>query len=101
MAGSVVQERVENECFLAALGGDWPRFGAVSRIEHAWLARGPISLGIGLFSGGCLRPSGATAPESFTPASPPPPPRDRRHPHRERPTPRSAPHNSHPSSTHN
>src|ERR1700716_945604 len=38
MAGSVVEERVENEGFLAAFGGGRRRIGSVIRIEHAGLA---------------------------------------------------------------
>src|SRR5258706_5679175 len=55
MAGSVVQERIENECFLAAFGGGGPRIHSVGRIEHAWCACGPLSLGVSLLGSGRLR----------------------------------------------
>src|SRR5882672_9552628 len=55
MAGSVVQERIENERFLAAFGSRRRRIGSVGRIEHAWLAGGP--LGLGRLGSGRLRRS--------------------------------------------
>src|SRR5712671_3709662 len=58
MAGSVVQERIENEWFLAALGGGRSRIHSVGRIEHARFARGPLGLRIGLLGGGRLRRGG-------------------------------------------
>jgi hypothetical protein len=38
MVGSVVEERIENERFLAAFSGGRRRFGPVIRIEYAWPA---------------------------------------------------------------
>src|ERR1700736_987914 len=56
MAGSVtIQERVENEGFLAAFGGGRRRIGSVIRIEYAGLARSRLVVGIRLCRGGRLR----------------------------------------------
>src|ERR1700738_3481180 len=73
MAGSVVEERVENECFLAAFRGGRRRIGSVGRIEHAWgLGPSRVLGGIGLCGGGrgrrrgrrqIERPFAAAAPE--------------------------------------
>src|ERR1700738_4260553 len=73
LAGSVVEERVENECFLAAFRGGRRRIGSVGRIEHAWRpARSRLVVGIGLCGGGrgrrrgrrqIERPFAAAAPE--------------------------------------
>jgi hypothetical protein len=53
--GSVVQERVEHECLPAAFRSGRRRFASVRRIEHAWLARRPCGVGIGLCRGGRRR----------------------------------------------
>src|SRR3954470_15707944 len=53
MAGSVtIQERVEDEGFLAAFGGGRRRIGPVIRIEHARSARSRLMVRI-LLSGRC------------------------------------------------
>src|SRR5258707_8411741 len=54
MAGSVVEERIENEGFLAAFGGSRRRVGPVIRIEYARPAR-LFGLGIGRCRDGCRR----------------------------------------------
>src|SRR5260370_38872838 len=71
MAGSVVEERVENECFLAAFSGGRRRIGSVRGIEHAWLARGRLVVGIGLCGGGSGRRCGRRQVErAFASAAP-------------------------------
>src|ERR1700681_3723188 len=72
VAGSVVQERIENEWFLAALGGGRSRIHSVGRIEHARFARGsPLRLGIGLLGSGRLRRGGVRrqVEPAFAPAA--------------------------------
>src|SRR5258708_38239677 len=66
MAGSVVEERIENEGFLAAFGGSRRRVGPVIRIEYARPAR-LFGLGIGRRRGGgrrCGRRQEAAAPSA-------------------------------------
>src|SRR6266404_291852 len=71
MAGSVVQERVENKAFFAALSGGRRRIGSVGRIEHAWLARSRLVVGIGLCGGGRGRRCGRRQVErAFASAAP-------------------------------
>src|SRR5438477_12185223 len=54
MAGSVVEERIENERFLAAFGGGRRRIGAVIGIEHARFTR-LFGFGIRRCNRGCRR----------------------------------------------
>src|SRR5258708_40080058 len=65
MAGSVVEERIENEGFLAAFGGSRRRVGPVIRIVYARPAR-RFGLGIGRCRDGGRRggwrPGGASLP---------------------------------------
>src|SRR5664279_1383974 len=56
MASSVtVEERIEDEGFLAAFGGGRRRIASVIRIVHAGRARGRLVIGIGLRRRGRLR----------------------------------------------
>src|SRR5258705_8163091 len=68
MAGSVLEERVENEGFFAAFGGGRQRFGAVIRIEHAWPACF-FGIGIGRCRDGCRRRSRRQVEAAFAAAA--------------------------------
>src|ERR1700676_3227700 len=71
MASSVtIEERVENEGFLAAFGRSRCRIGPVRRIEHARLGR-LLGLGIGRRRDGGLRRGGRRQVERALASAPP------------------------------